>query len=126
MANAMEEEERHVLSRRNLMKTAFSSFLLGAASLQAAIPASAAEEKTSWRTGKEPIVPGKKPRDKNDVSGTKKDPNFLRSLSDCKNQCETNFGPDGYARSKEDCLSDCQDVCCTTYQQCTFAIVPRI
>jgi hypothetical protein len=82
--------------------------------------------KTVWLTGKAPRVPGQAPRDKNDVTGTKKDPKFLRSLSDCKSQCENSVGADGYARTKEDCLSQCQDICCTTYEQCTFAIVPRI
>jgi hypothetical protein len=81
---------------------------------------------TLWLTGKAPKVPGQKPKDKSDVSGTKRDPNFLRSISDCKSQCENTPGPGGLARSKEDCLSECQDICCTTYEQCTFAIVPRI
>ena len=88
--------------------------------------ANAEEEKTIWLTGKAPKVPGQKPRDKGDYTGTKKDPKFLRSISDCKSQCENTPSPDGLARSKEDCLSDCQDICCTTYEQCTFAIVPRI
>jgi hypothetical protein len=79
---------------------------------------------TIWLSGKAPRVPGKKPT--NDVSGSKKDPNFLRSISDCKNQCENSAGADGMSRSKEECLSECQDICCTTYEQCTFAIVPRI
>jgi hypothetical protein len=95
---------------------------------QTASAAAAAEEQqaTIWLTGKPPQVPGQKPKDKNDVKGTRKDPNFLRSIADCKNQCENSAGPDGLARSKEDCLSECQDICCTTYEQCTFAIVPRI
>ena len=89
-------------------------------------PSRAESSDIMWITGKEPLRPGQKPRDKKDVSGTRKDPNFLRSLADCKNQCENATGPDGLAKSKEDCLSDCQDVCCKTYQQCTFGIVPRI
>jgi hypothetical protein len=88
---------------------------------------SAADEgDTIWQTGKPPKVPGQKPRDKNDVRGTRKDPNFLRSLADCKNQCENTSGPDGLSKPKEQCLSECQDICCTTYEQCTFGIVPRI
>ena len=81
---------------------------------------------TIWKTGKQPKVPGQKPKDKNDTSGTRKDGNFLRSVADCKSQCENSTGPDGYSRSKEECLSDCQDICCKTYEQCSFAIVPRI
>jgi hypothetical protein len=65
------------------------------------------------RVNQRPNVPGQKPKDKGDVSGTKKDPRFLRSLSDCKSQCETTPATNGLARSKEDCLSDCQDICCT-------------
>jgi len=88
----------------------------------------AAEEKESiiWKSGKSPQIPGKKPKDKNDTSGTRKDSDFLRAISNCKSQCEQSVGPDGYARSKEECLSDCQDICCKTYEQCTFGIVPRI
>lgn len=93
------------------------------------IAAAATEEepaKTVYLSGKPPKIPGQKPKDKNDTTGTRKDPNFLRSISTCKSQCENGTGSDGYARSKEDCLSECQDICCTTYEQCTFAIVPRI
>jgi hypothetical protein len=81
---------------------------------------------TIWITGKPPRVPGAKPKDKNDVGGTRKDPSFLRSIADCKNKCENVPAADGLSKSKEECLSECQDICCTTYEQCTFAIVPRI
>ena len=84
------------------------------------------EPMTIYKSGKTPIVPDQKPKDKNDTSGTRKDTSVLRSISNCKSQCETVVGSDGYARSKEECLSDCQDICCTTYEQCTFGIVPRI
>jgi hypothetical protein len=78
---------------------------------------------TIWLTGKAPRAPGQKPQDKSDTRGTRKDPSFLRSISDCKSQCEQSSGT--LARTKEECLQDCQDICCTTYEQCTFAIVPR-
>ena len=112
-------------SRRRNLFLASAKMILGTtatALVGSATPVHAEEEKTIWLSK----VPGKKPRDKGDYSGTKKDPKFLRSISDCKSQCENTPGPDGLARSKEDCLSDCQDICCTTYEQCTFAIVPRI
>jgi hypothetical protein len=83
-------------------------------------------DKTLYMTGKSPKVPGTKPKDKSDTAGTRRDPSFLRSISDCKSQCETKTASDGTIRTKEDCLSDCQDICCTTYEQCTFGIVPRI
>jgi len=122
-------------SRRLFFLTARSSIVLlvvagtalgSAGAALAATDDAPGQEATVWLTGKAPRVPGQKPRDKNDVRGTRRDPNFLRSVSDCKNQCQNTAGPDGLARTKEECLSDCQDICCTTYEQCTFAIVPRI
>jgi len=82
-----------------------------------------AKSDTIFRTGRSPIVPGEK-KDPKDTKGTRKDPGFLRSVSDCKSRCEL-AGSGGLATSKEDCLSICQDIVCTTYEQCTFAIVPR-
>ena len=81
-----------------------------------------------YKTGKPPIIPGDTtPKDKNDVRGTRKDPNFLRSIATCKSQClKQGLGSDGSTRTESACLSECQDICCTTYEQCTFAIVPRI
>ena len=110
-------------NRRDALRSATTGMM---ALLVAPTMATATEEKTIWLTGKAPKVPGQKPKDKGDYSGTKKDPNFLRSISDCKNQCEKTLDADGLAKSKDDCLSECQDICCTTYEQCTFAIVPRI
>ena len=82
---------------------------------------------TKFISGKTPVVPGQKPPDKSNTKGTRKDPDFLRSIADCRNQCQnSSSGPDGLAKSKEDCLSECQDICCKTYEQCTFNIVPRI
>ena len=123
-----------VTSRRQLMQLVLSSgtALMAGSSFLTARPsiASAAADNggaTVYISGKTPQVPGQKPKDKNDVSGTRKDPNFLRSIADCKNQCENRSNPsDGSIKTKEECLSECQDICCTTYEQCTFAIVPRI
>jgi hypothetical protein len=81
-------------------------------------------QRTIYITGKPPILPGESSQSKSNNSntqGTRKDPNFLRSISDCKSQCELQG-----TKSKEECLSECQDICCKTYEQCTFAIVPRI
>ncbi|KAL9190236.1 hypothetical protein ACHAXT_007447 [Thalassiosira profunda] len=113
-------------SRREWAASAFSTLMTTAALSSIAPPASAAESRDIvWKTGKAPIVPGQKLKDKSDVKGTKKDPSFLRSVSDCKGQCENSRGADGLSRSSVECLAACQDVCCTTYEQCTFAIVPR-
>lgn len=122
--NNMSMDDSDLVSRRQLLsKVAICALANAAAASQVQL---ASAEDTIWLTGKMPKIPGQKPKEKNDVSGTRKDPNFLRSLSDCKNQCEKNIGSDGYAKTKEECLSECQDICCTTYQQCTFAIVQRI
>jgi hypothetical protein len=110
-------------SRRNLFLQSLLSttsvvvMLGGRRSIAVAAEKPYNKEPTIYLTGKAPIIPGQKLKDKNDVSGTRKDPNFLRSLSDCKSQCENRAGPDGLAKSKEDCLSECQDICCTTYEQ---------
>mmetsp|Transcript_19174 Transcript_19174/g.21662 ORF Transcript_19174/g.21662 Transcript_19174/m.21662 type:complete len:153 (-) Transcript_19174:258-716(-) len=81
---------------------------------------------TKYISGKTPQVPGETKKKSDDKKGTRKDPNFLRSISDCKTQCQLIPGSDGYSKSKEDCLSECQDISCTTYEQCTFNIVPRL
>ena len=85
------------------------------------IPAAAFAEPTTFISGKNPA--GKK-KDPNDTKGTRKDPNFLRSLATCKNQCES--ASNSISKTKEECLEECQEVCCSTYEQCTFAIVPQL
>jgi hypothetical protein len=94
----------------------------------AAAPAGESSVKpgTRYISGKTPMVPGQPPQDKSNPKGTKKDPDFLRSIADCRSQCQNTPGSDGYSRAKEDCLSECQDICCRTYEQCTFNIVPRL
>eukprot|EP00956_Cyclotella_meneghiniana_P031337 scaffold81936_cov56-Cyclotella_meneghiniana.AAC.8 len=109
-------------NRRDVLKLLTLS--IPAAVMSSTPPATAAES-TIWKTGRAPEIPGQKPRDKSDTKGTRKDPNFLRSIADCKGKCENSPGPDGLARSSVECLSACQDICCTTYEQCTFAIVAR-
>jgi hypothetical protein len=136
LAKQTDETEEYSLisSRRQVFKSIGAVLTAGAVASTnsqptAAAAASASAEKggpTIWQSGKAPQVPGQKPKDKNDVKGTRKDPSFLRSISDCKSQCENTSSNTGLAKSKEDCLSECQDICCTTYEQCTFAIVPRI
>jgi hypothetical protein len=115
-------------TRRAFMGAAAMNIgLIGAApAVLAAAAESAPAAGTIYKSGKTPIVPGAKPRDKSDVKGTRKEPDFLRSIADCRSQCQNTLGSDGYARDKADCLSECQDICCKTYEQCTFDIVPRI
>ena len=106
-------------SRRQIFSKlgAFVAVGLASAVVDPATAADEASSSTIWLTGKAPKVPDQKPRDPKDTKGTRRDPSFLRSLSDCKAQCENFGGPEGFARTKEDCLSDCQDICCTTYEQ---------
>lgn len=126
---ALSDDDNIMLSRREWSKSAFSALIAGAGSLAAisVTPKQAgAAEDIVWKTGRTPQIPGQKPKDnKGDTKGTKKDPSFLRSISDCKSKCGNSYGPDGLARTSTECLSECQDICCTTYEQCTFAIVPR-
>lgn len=112
-----------MLSRREWSKRALSSLIVG--TMASNPEQSNAADGIIWKTGRSPQIPGQKPKDKGDVKGTRKDPSFLRSISDCKTKCETGYGPDGFSRSKAECLSSCQDICCATYEQCTFAIISR-
>jgi len=102
--------ELSAISRREVMTVLSSA--IGATSILSFMPdVSLAVDKDKpiiWKSGKAPIVPGQKPKDNNDVKGTRKDPDFLRSIATCKNQCENTLGSDGYAKTKEECLSDCQ------------------
>ena len=113
-------------SRRDFLSAAAMNLcLMGAA------PAAFAADKpfppgTTYTSGKSPLPPGETRKKTDNPKGTRKDPDFLRSISDCRSQCQNTLGPDGLAKSKEDCLSECQDICCKTYEQCTFNIVPRI
>lgn len=114
-----------------LTAAAVNACIIGTAATSHSSLADAADEATTPATryisGKPPQVAGQaKPQDKSNVKGTRKDPDFLRSIADCRSQCQNTVGSDGYARAKEDCLSECQDICCKTYEQCTFNIVPRL
>lgn len=65
-----------------------------------------------YRSGKSPEgLPSSK-------SDSKKDINFLRCISDCKSRCQL----PGQGLAKTDCIQDCQDQCCTSYEQCSYKI----
>ena len=112
--------------RRFLTAAAANLCFMGAAAPMVAAADAPLPPGTKYISGKTPLPPGETRKKSDNPKGTRKDPEFLRSVSDCKNQCQSGLGPDGLAKSKEDCLSDCQDICCKTYEQCTFNIVPRI
>lgn len=121
-----EDAARSLSSRREWMRATIAtttSFISISASSNPKQAMAAESADIIWKTGRAPIVPGQPPADKGNVKGTKKDPNFLRSVADCKGKCENTLDSDGLARSATDCLQACQDICCTTYEQCTFTIV---
>jgi hypothetical protein len=128
---ALAQGATFIKSRRSFLNTAvINACLIGAAvgthpAMSFAADGSATPA-TRYISGKPPQVPGQTPQDKSNLKGTRKDPDFLRSIADCRSQCQNTPGPDGLSKAKEDCLSECQDICCRTYEQCTFNIVPRL
>jgi hypothetical protein len=65
-----------------------------------------------YKSGKSPEgLPIKK-------SDSKKDITFLRCISDCKTKCQL----PGQGIGKVDCIQDCQDQCCNSYEQCSYKI----
>ena len=78
------------------------------------VPSTAFAEKR-WISGKNPDGPSK------DTKGTKKDFGYLQCVSGCLSVCEKPaVGKAEKARSE--CLNECRDQCCTTYEQCTYKI----
>ena len=69
-----------------------------------------------YRSGKNPEAFSNSNKDSK--VGTKKDINFLRCMSNCKSQCQL----PGEGLVKTDCVQDCQDQCCDSYEQCSFKI----
>lgn len=69
-----------------------------------------------YKTGKSPIG-ATKPSSDSKV-GTKKEGSFLKCVSNCKSDCQ--LPSSGLA--KNDCVQDCQDQCCNSYEQCSFKI----
>merc|ERR1719183_1962668 len=76
-----------------------------------------------WASGRRWLT-GKSCKDKasGDVKGTKKDPQYLRKLQDCKAQGQA---PGGKEESNDDINKACRDAVCTTYEQCTYQIGPK-
>ena len=79
----------------------------------AAAPAAAPAGPKKWMSGK-----SEKPRGSKDRTGTKKDSNYLRCLSDCTTDCRR--PGQGPSKDNAECLEACQDYCCQTYEQCTY------
>eukprot|EP00752_Nemacystus_decipiens_P012104 g10729.t1 len=68
-----------------------------------------------WISGK-----GAQPKGSDDKTGTRKESKYLRCLSNCLADCQKpTYGPE---KDREECLQTCQDECCTSYEQCTYAV----
>lgn len=104
------------MSRRDFLSAAGVGAAGGLAGLGHVTPAAADGAAKLWISGKSDRT-GKDPSDK---SGTKKDISYLRCLSNCKAECESPQG--GVQRDRGECLQDCQDECCKSYEQCTYTI----
>lgn len=102
---------------RNAWIKAISASLLVASLFSADGSVQAAEKGGApliYKSGKNPVPPN--PPDSKE--GTKKDSSFLRAMSNCKSYCQK----PGEGMAKLDCLQDCQDQCCNSYEQCSFKI----
>ena len=73
-----------------------------------------------WISGKSDI----NRKDLADKTGTKKDTKFLRCLSNCVSDCQKPTG--GQPKDRDECLLECQEGCCTTYEQCTCTLNPGL
>ena len=103
------------LSRRAALP-AFAAAALAGAATPAAIAGSDGAPKL-WLSGKSDPL---RPTSKDKLDGTKKDPKYLSCLNDCVPRCQ---GPPGSpAKERSDCLLECQQECCSTYEQCTYTI----
>ena len=88
--------------------------LLSFGLMDTAIAADSKQPLLVYKSGKSPTGPNK-----NDPKlGSKKEPSFLRCVSNCKSDCQK----PGEGLAKNDCVADCQDQCCSSYEQCSFKI----
>ena len=110
------------LGRRHfLAASAFAALVLA--------PTSPAEAKEAindcdkWAPGRRWLT-GKSCKEKasGDLKGTKKDPQYLRKLQDCKAQGQA---PGGKEEANVEINKTCRDSVCSTYEQCTYQIGPK-
>ena len=101
-----------------------SAFLCSSALISSMYPMSPSIATQSvsmiYKSGKTPIpVTGSQAQASSDSKvGTKKETKFLRCMSTCKSDCQQ----PGEGLAKTDCVQDCQDQCCSSYEQCSFKI----
>lgn len=104
------------LSTCSKVSTAFITGLVLATTINPvfaeAISSPAPSSTIIYRSGKAPD--GRVPI----TSESKKDITFLRCMSNCKSVCQR----PSEGRAKLDCVQDCQDQCCNSYEQCSFKI----
>ena len=72
-----------------------------------------------WMSGRSDPI---RKTSKEKVDGTKKDPKYLNCLNDCIPKCLG--APGSVPKERIECLEQCQDDCCFTYQQCTYQVRP--
>ena len=96
--------------------SAASLLMLPITEVYATSTISSSGENMIYKSGKNPKGPNKD----GDKTGTKKDYKFLKCMSGCKADCQSPSG--GLATQRNDCVQDCQDQCCETYEQCSYKI----
>ena len=110
----------HVSSWSKLATSSAAAVLLSCAiplssvalTAENSITTSTTIQKVIYKSGKSPIgLPSSKTDSKKDIS-------FLRCMSNCKTSCQR----PGEGLARVDCVQDCQDQCCTSYEQCSFKI----
>jgi len=99
-----------IVSRRDLL-----SGISGTLALHGIAGEASAKD---WISGK-PEVPRSDPSDK---KGSRKDPTFLRCLGNCVSDCQQLGSGKAAPKDRAQCLAECQDGCCTTYEQCVLGI----
>lgn len=97
-----------------LHSVALIAFALGNSFVPLSYAADSPKPVLVYRSGKNPNANQKK----DSKEGTKKDIGFLRCMSQCKSDCQL----PGEGLAKTDCVQDCQDQCCNSYEQCSFKI----
>lgn len=89
------------------------AFLSGASGALVLLEFSGEASAKVWLSGK-PDVPRTDPNDK---KGSRKDPSFLRCLGNCVSDCQQLGSGKAAPKDRAQCMAECQDGCCTTYEQ---------
>ncbi|KAJ1452086.1 hypothetical protein M885DRAFT_569156 [Pelagophyceae sp. CCMP2097] len=108
--DAMNDDARCAasVSRRDTIRKLTTLPVVAASSLGPA-PAPA----KTWISGKNPDGPAPA----GETKGTKKDYGYLQCLSQCLARCQKpTTGPE---KERAQCLGECRDECCSTYEQCS-------